>query len=350
MNHPVFQSNYRIALWWLIWLLIALGQLFLYRYAFGDYLRYIIPDVLISFTAYSGISLVIWYPFRFFSTRTFKLYTLVSNILITGTVSLLIWLLFSRYLLFFLINDTTVFSEYWKVTFLYRLGSGIFIYGLVILAYYLIISLTDLAEKKAQEARLETALKETELKMLRSQINPHFLFNALNSVSALTVSDPEKAREMIVKLSDFMRYALSRKDEQTVPLQNELDSMRLYLDIEKVRFGEKLKYTENIDEKCLDARIPALLLQPLYENAIKYGVHESTEVVNLVTIIKSKSEYIEISISNNFDDGNFKMKGTGTGLSNVIKRLELTYGNKASLKTDISGKIFTVKLYIPYTA
>ena len=349
MNHPVFQSRYRIALWWLIWLLIALGQLFLYRYAFGDYLRFIIPDVLISFMAYSGISLVVWYPFRYFNTRTFKLYTLVSNIAITGAVSLFLWLLFSRYLLYFLINDVNLFNQYWKVTLLYRLGSGMFIYGLVILAYYLIISLTHLAEKKAQEARLETTLKETELKMLRSQINPHFLFNALNSVSALTVSDPEKAREMIVKLSDFMRYALSRKDEQLVPLKSELDSMRLYLDIEKVRFGEKLKYSENIDEKCLDARIPVLLLQPLYENAIKYGVHESTEVVNLKTIIKCMDEYVEISISNNFDDVSFKVKGTGTGLSNVIKRLELTYRNKASLKTNISDNIFTVRLYIPYS-
>ncbi|HRR16136.1 MAG TPA: histidine kinase [Bacteroidales bacterium] len=347
MKHPVFQNRYRIALWWLIWVLMALGQLFLYNYVFKNYLKFIIPDVLISFTVYSGLSLVIWYPFRYFNTRAFKLYSVVINIVFTGAASLYIWLLFSKYILILIINNISVFDEYWNATFLYRLGSGIFIYGLVILAYYLIVSLSDLAERKAQEARLESVLKETELKMLRSQINPHFLFNTLNSVSALTISDPEKAREMIVKLSDFMRYALSRKDEQLVTLRSELDSMRVYLDIEKVRFGERLQYREYIDEKCLDIQIPILLLQPLYENAIKYGVHESNDVVNLETIIKCENELVEITIRNNFDKNNLRAKGTGTGLTNVIKRLELAYGNRASLKTDISGNIFTVTLYIP---
>ena len=111
------------------------------------------------------------------------------------------------------------YQAYWDATFPYRIGTGVFIYGLIILTYYLFISLTNLSEKNAKEARLESLVKETELKMLRSQINPHFLFNSLNSISSLTITDPEKARDMVVKLSEFMRYALSRKDEQPVSLQ-----------------------------------------------------------------------------------------------------------------------------------
>ena len=111
------------------------------------------------------------------------------------------------------VND---YQAYWEATFPYRVGTGVFIYGLIVLAYYLFVSLYNLSEKNVKEARLESLVKETELKMLRSQINPHFLFNSLNSISSLTITNPEKARDMVIKLSEFMRYALSKKDEQPV--------------------------------------------------------------------------------------------------------------------------------------
>ena len=183
--------------------------------------------------------------------------------------------------------------------------------------------------------------------MLRSQINPHFLFNSLNSISSLTVTDPEKARNMVIKLSEFMRYALSRKDEQPVSLQSELENLRLYLDIEKVRFGDKLTTEENIEAECLDFKIPVMLLQPLYENAVKHGVYESTESVRIITQAKIIDGYIEIIIKNNYDPAPSSRKGTGTGLLNVTRRLELFYGNKASIKTPKENGIYTVTLYIP---
>jgi LytS/YehU family sensor histidine kinase len=239
------------------------------------------------------------------------------------------------------------YLAYWNETFPYRIGTGVFIYGLIILTYYLFESLSNLSEKNAKEARLETLVKETELKMLRSQINPHFLFNSLNSISSLTITDPEKARDMVVKLSEFMRYALSRKDELPVSLQNELENLRLYLEIEKVRFGDKLITEETIGEDCLDFKIPVLLLQPLYENAVKHGVYESTESVKIMTNAKLNNGYIEITISNNYEDSPSLKKGTGTGLLNVSRRLELYYGNKAMIKSTKENGIYTVSLYIP---
>ena len=190
-------------------------------------------------------------------------------------------------------------------------------------------------------------MKETELKMLRSQINPHFLFNSLNSISSLTITDPEKARTMVVKLSDFMRYALSRKDEQPVSLQSELENIRLYLDIEKVRFGEKLTTDETIDADCLEKKIPVMLLQPLYENAVKHGVYESTGGVRIKTEIKKSDKFLEITIENNYDISPSTRKGTGTGLLNVARRLELYYKRKASIDTTKNDGIYTVKLYLP---
>ena len=226
-------------------------------------------------------------------------------------------------------------------------GSGVFIYGLIILTYYLFVSLSNLSEKKAKEAQLESLVKETELKMLRSQINPHFLFNSLNSISSLTITDPEKARDMVVKLSEFMRYALSRKDEQPVTLQSELENLRLYLDIEKVRFGDKLTAEEHIDPACLEVKVPVMLLQPLYENAVKHGVYESTEKVTIKTTVSVSDGHFEIIISNNYDPDAKSVKGTGTGLLNVSRRLELLYGNNAWLKTEKLNNVFTLRIYLP---
>jgi LytS/YehU family sensor histidine kinase len=239
------------------------------------------------------------------------------------------------------------YQAYWDATLPYRIGTGVFIYGLVILTYYLFVSLTNLSEKNAKEARLESLVKETELKMLRSQINPHFLFNSLNSISSLTITDPEKARIMVIKLSEFMRYALSRKDERPVSLQSELENLRLYLDIEKVRFGDRLTTEENIENDCLDIKMPVMLLQPLYENAVKHGVYESTDSVKILTHTKIVNGYLEITISNNYEPGQSSAKGTGTGLLNVTRRLELFYGNNGYLNTTRENGIYTVKLFIP---
>jgi LytS/YehU family sensor histidine kinase len=144
-----------------------------------------------------------------------------------------------------------------------------------------------------------------------------------------------------------MRYALSRKDEQPVSLQNELENLRLYLDIEKIRFGDKLTTEEIIENDCLDFKIPVLMLQPLYENAVKHGVYESTESVNIITQAKIIDGFIEITISNNYYPAASLRRGTGTGLLNVTRRLELFYGNKASIKTLKENGIYTVNLYIP---
>jgi LytS/YehU family sensor histidine kinase len=183
--------------------------------------------------------------------------------------------------------------------------------------------------------------------MLRSQINPHFLFNSLNSISSLTITDPEKAREMVIKLSEFMRYALSKKDEQPVTLRSELENLRLYLEIEKVRFGDKLFTEENIEEKCLEIKMPVMILQPLYENAIKHGVYETTDCVKIRTRVSCNSGYLEIMISNNYDQMPSSTKGTGTGLLNVARRLDLFFGNRASIRTTKENGIYTVSIFIP---
>jgi sensor histidine kinase YesM len=349
MKHPVLHNRVRLIVWWLIWLFIGMGQCLLFYLAYGRFTSIIPIDSIISLTIYSGIALSLWYPFSFFNTDKTTPLSLISNLVISGAIAVTIWILITKFAVLLLFPEQNNYHEYWNATFPHRIGTGVFIYGIIILSYYLFMSLINLSEKNAREAKLESLVKETELKLLRSQINPHFLFNSLNSISSLTVTDPEKAREMVVKLSEFMRYALSRKDEQPVSFKSELENLRLYLDIEKVRFGDKLTTEEFIDADCLNFKLPVMILQPLYENAVKHGVYESTGSVKLLTRAGFADGYLEITISNNFEDGPSSKKGTGTGLVNVARRLELFYGNDCSLKIVKKDGVYTVKLLLPDT-
>jgi two-component system LytT family sensor kinase len=347
MKHPVLENRVRFIVWWMVWLFLALGQALLYYFAYGRFVNISIADAILSLLIYSGIALSLWYPFSFFNKSDTKPLSVILNLIVTGAITIASWVLITKMLMLLVLPQQENFNEYWTVTFPYRIGTGVFIYGMIILTYYLFASLTNLSEKKSREAKLESLVKETELKMLRSQINPHFLYNSLNSVSSLTITDPEKARDMVIKLSEFMRYALSKKDEQPVSLRSELENLRLYLEIEKVRFGDKLFTEEEIDEKCLEIKMPVMILQPLYENAIKHGVYESTECVRITTRAKMVDGYVEFIISNNYDPSPVSRKGTGTGLLNVSRRLELFYGNTASIKAAKENGIYTVILYIP---
>lgn len=347
MKHPVFGSRTWFILWWLVWLLLAAGQSLLFYIIYGSFTWVTVVDGLISLFIFSGLALSLWYPFSFFNKGQKKVLSLISNLIITGAITIGLWIVLTNIILSAIYTSNTDFLPYWDKTVPYRAATGVFLYILIILTYYLTVSLVNLSEKNAREARLESVVKETELKMLRSQINPHFLFNSLNSISYLTITDPEKARDMVVKLSEFMRYSLSRKDEQPVTLRSELENLRLYLDIEKVRFGDKLSIEEVIQDECLDFRIPVMLLQPLYENAVKHGVYESTETVKITTRARMTEGYLEIIVSNNFNPAPSVKKGTGTGLSNVARRMELFYGNQASMNTSKENNIFTISLYMP---
>jgi len=347
MKHPVLGNRVRLIVWWLVWLFLSLGQALLFYYAYGSFVNISIIDSVTSLLLFSGIALSLWYPFTFFNKSEAKPSSLIMNLVLTGAVSVTLWIIITKLVMILVLPQENNYQQYWDATFPYRVGTGVVIYAIIILTYFLFASLTNLSEKSAREAKLESLVKETELKMLRSQINPHFLFNSLNSISSLTVTDPEKARSMVIKLSDFMRYALSRKDEQPVSFRSELDNLRVYLDIEKVRFGDRLSTEEHIEEITLEAKIPMMLLQPLYENAVKHGVYESTGSVSIVTTAGVSEGILAITISNSYENGVSPAKGTGTGLLNVSRRLELTYGNRASVRTEKKDGVFTVNLYMP---
>jgi len=348
MKHPLLESRARLLVWWLAWLMLATSQSLLIFFVYGGNADLAIADGIVSMIFFGVLGLAIWFPVRYMLREDSQLYSSVFNVLLTGSLTILFWLLVPRLVVRVFVSEKIDYDIFWHSSLVFRATAGILLFFMIVLVYYLFLSALRLEEKAKRQAQLETQVREGELKMLRSQINPHFLFNSLNSVSSLTVTDPLRAREMIVKLSDFMRYSLSSRNDQPVTLQNELESLRLYLQIEKVRFGERLMIEEDISPECLTAILPGMLLQPLYENAIKHGVYESTEEIIIKTTARLEDDLVVITITNNIDrESVVTRRGAGIGLKNVSSRLELFFGEKAGLKINLSDDMFTAEVRFP---
>lgn len=191
--------------------------------------------------------------------------------------------------------------------------------------------------------------KEAELNNLRQQLQPHFLFNTLNSISALSVSQPEKARNMIQQLSDFLRGTLKKDNDGLIGFKEEIDHIKLYLDIEMIRFGHRLKAEITVSHDAENFMLPPLLMLPLVENAIKYGLYDTLGEVLLTMDAQVIDSMLIISVTNPFDpDSANRNKGVGFGLDTLSRRLYLIFGRNDLLETRQSGNIFTSILKIPF--
>jgi two-component system LytT family sensor kinase len=209
-------------------------------------------------------------------------------------------------------------------------------------------SVAEEQQNRQRKADAERLSKEAELFKLRQQFAPHFLFNSLNSISALIGSRPEQARTMIQQLSDFLRGNLRKEDQQWVPLSEELQYLQLYLEIEKVRFGHRLSTRIDHDEASLSMKLPPMLLQPIVENAIKFGLYDTTETVTIILTARASGNNVEISVQNPFDPETSRPnQGTGFGLSSIQRRLYLLFARPDLLETKIEGNLFTTTVKIP---
>jgi sensor histidine kinase YesM len=194
----------------------------------------------------------------------------------------------------------------------------------------------DLKTKELVEEQLKTLATQAELKALKTQINPHFLFNTLNTIAALTHSDPQKAEETIEKLADLFRYVLISGERGQVPLGEELSFTNRYLEIEKTRFGDSLHITQDLEESILDVLVPSLILQPLVENAIRHG-RSSDGSIDLALRVAAQGGDLVISIADRGPGmpADFNMlKSKGVGLRNVDERLRKNYGEKFGLQIE----------------
>lgn len=342
LGNRIFLVNYII-----IWVMVILAHITVLTWIYGNLPGESIADSLFFNLFFSVIGVFIWFPVKFIRVETGRRFMLIFNHLFIAIIISGIWLSSGYYLLGRVFSQSQEYIEFLNVSLPGRFIMGILYYVGLLLFYYLLIYQKSLQEKVLQEARLKNMVKEAEMNMLKFQLNPHFIFNGLNSISSLTLSAPEKAREMIIKLSDFLRYSLQQDGSQMSAIENELHHIENYLAIEKIRFGEKLEFIKTLETDCMNHEIPSLILQPLFENAIKHGVYQSTEKVVVHFSCRKEEEGILIEISNNYDPGSAMKKGAGIGLKNIAERLNLIYGKNNLLAVKREKDVFRVELRIP---
>ena len=227
--------------------------------------------------------------------------------------------------------------------------SGVLLYLLGVGLHYVLLAgeVSREAEQREMEARI--LARDSELKALKAQVNPHFLFNSLHSISALTATDPRKAREMCIMLAEFLRATLGLGEKSAIPLRDEISLTRSFLSVEKVRFGDRLNLDERIEPEALDYLVPPLLLQPLLENAVAHGVSNLTEGgwIRLQICRGNGAGSLAIQLENNFDPEMPPRRRNGTGLRNVRQRLETRYGEQATFASWTEGDRFRVAMEFP---
>jgi two-component system, LytTR family, sensor kinase len=346
-QHPILQHLRTSLIYFGIWILLAGIHFFLLNFYYGLSIQISVVDSLTFNIIYSILGLILWFAIRFAQPKNPSFSTLIIYQVTFLAVLLVIWAGSSYSLLKIFFPSQIQYLDFLDSSIPWRLISGSFYYFLLVLVYYLVIYYQNLQDKTRAEGRLNEMVRESELNLLKSQINPHFLFNSLNSISSLTITNPEQAREMTIKLSDFLRYSVSMGNNRFSTLGKEIEHIKKYLDIEKVRFGSKLQYNFNIDQECLDCEIPVMILQPLYENAVKHGVYESTGEITIQTNTRNVKGFLEILIINNFEPGAPSRKGTGIGLVNIRERMKLIYKDEQLLSTKVNGNQFEVLLVLP---
>ena len=347
IQHPVFQNRQSIGIYFGTWIFIAGIHFSLLFFLYDQQLIVSAIDSLLFNFLYAILGLSIWYIVRFSLPKSHSLYTLIVNQFASILIILLLWLGLSFTALKYLFEAYQKYQYFLDDSIPWRLISGTLFYFMLVLVYYLFIYSQNLQDKIRDESRLNEAVRESELNLLKSQINPHFLFNSLNSISSLTLTDPGKAQEMTVKLSDFLRYSVTQNDTGFTSLETEMNNIGRYLDIEKIRFGAKLAYNFDIPASCMKFKIPVMILQPLYENAVKHGVYESTGEISIRTQVIEHQNLLEIRIENNFEPGAPSRKGAGIGLKNIRERMKLIYHDDSLLQTKTKDQIFFVTICIP---
>jgi len=221
---------------------------------------------------------------------------------------------------------------------LYLLSSGLHYAALAMEA-------SQVAAQRAAEAR--TLARDAELQALRMQLNPHFLFNSLHSIAALATLDGARAREMCVRLAEFLRSSLGLGGRDSVPLGEEVALARSYLEVEQVRFGERLRVDEDIEPACEGCAIPALLLQPLVENAVKHGIAGMVQGGAIRLAARRRGVEVSVTVENAFDPEMPAPRNLGLGLQHVRRRLQIRYGDDGTLDAGASQSIYRVVLRFP---
>ncbi|MEJ5995459.1 histidine kinase [Pedobacter sp. Du54] len=270
-----------------------------------------------------------------------------SLLLLTAVLTFIVVFL-TDYALNYLFTNQKAYQVFLAATFPFKAIVIFLCLAWCALANILWYRLEEQSEMQGRLLATQNLAKEAELNKLRHQLQPHFLFNSLNSVYALTIVNPTEAGTMITKLASFLRGTLKRDDEVWVNVAEEMEYIQLYLDIEKVRFSHRLTLDVQIDEETLGLCLPGTLLQPIVENAIKFGLYNTSAAITITIRVKLESNSLVICVANPYDPEMKASKGTGFGLSAIRRRLYLLFADSNLLQTETQNdNLYITTLKIP---
>jgi len=345
MRHPIVADRRRLRTFALLWIPVGAVVTGLPLWWVGGNLEDVWAVALWG-EALAVPALASWYVYRFTALSastgqiliTIIMSTLATTALWLGAGRAWLWLVSS-----IAPSPHALFARFAPLMFV--TGAVAFV---AMTAVHYAIAVGDEGRAAAERAlQAEVAAREAELRALRSQVNPHFLFNCLHSISALILKQPEAARRMCLELADFFRDSLRAGSLPRIPMEFEATLVRRYLDIERVRFGARLRAEISVAPDVERALVPPLLLQPLAENAVRHGIATLVDGGDIAITVTRQGNRVTVAVDNAFDpDG--RRPGTGVGIANVRARLETSFGGDAHLHVDSEDTRFRVTVSLPY--
>ena len=297
-----------------------------------------------------GIGLILTHLFRDYVRRhgwlRLSLPSLVPRIVAVCVFGAILWMMLMMPILMFVFQFFTVSEINPAIAFVtvFNWSATLFIWSLIYFGFHFV---ENYKKTEVEKWKLEAAVKEAELRALKSQMNPHFIFNCLNNLRGLIVEDPERAQTVVTQLAGILRYSLQAGDTETVTLEEELQTVSDYLALEAVRLEERLQVKMDIDPESLKISVPAMLVQTLVENGIKYGVATLPKggEISLTSQVNASTLKIQVTNSGQFHESS---SGNGVGLKNSRERLKLLFGEAASIVVqNASSDSVTAKIEIP---
>jgi len=349
--HPILGHPRRLALYLAAWL--ALSELLFYLVTYHSGVGWLASAAFFFPLAlfYAFVCLSAWYSCRGMPLEETGFIGLLGSHLLAAIVVSLLWVLTARGLARALSNLPAFqgIAEWTAKDTPLFLAIGVLLYLLAVALFYVLLAQEASSEAEQREAEARVLARDAELRALKAQVNPHFLFNSLHSISALTSSDPKRAREMCIALADFLRRTLGLGEKALISLDEELSLIHSFLAVEKIRFGNRLQMEEHVDDSILDCMVPPLILQPLVENAVAHGVANLTDGgwIRLHANYRSDESAVAITVENNFDPETPARRRNGVGLANVRQRLDTRYGKNASFTVEKNETKFHVGMMLP---
>lgn len=347
--HPLLADMQKLGLYLVAWLILSI--MFIGFLSVSGGMEWHLAGILVLplMLVYAFICLSAWYICRSFPLRSTPVIRLVSVFVITAAVSSSFWLVLGNGWRWLLGEAGLLAAAASPGEFEVRqlFGFGMVLYLLAAAAHYIMITFENSreSEQRALQARLHA--NQAELQSLRAQIDPHFLFNSLSSISTLITRKPESAREMCLTLAEFLRKSLQYGAKEAITLDEELSLAAHYLQIEQIRFGTRLAVEQHVDAAARACVVPPLILQPLIENAVGHGIAHLLEGGTISIRADRARGTLALAVENPFDPDRPASKGSGLGLENVRKRLRTLYGGEGRMEVSGAPPTFRVTISMP---